>query len=320
MKRILAFVLIIMLILSGCSNSKERQLERSQLLAVGDSICTWGEAQVFILTQNTTYGETYGQEIWSVSLGNESFGTYIRGALLEYLKLLLLADYGARQKGYTLSEAEYRSIQQAAETLYGELGDNAGRLGILKEDVKNAYTHYAMAQMFYRQTMTDAQLEVSDEEARVISVRIISSPLEQGYEQAESLARLLNEGHAATELGRSSEGVSIRDENLIRGKYSKDFDTLVFSLKNGQFSPVIQEGDAYLIVQCLSSFLAAETQVRKAEMEQAIREETLTQALTKYLPEASILYNPTLWEGWTMESYHGAPAIDFFRYVEELYK
>lgn len=308
------------MLLSACSQGGERKLERGQLLAVEDAVCTWGEAQVFILTQHSAYAGEYGSMIWQVQLGDGNFEDYIRESLLEYLKMLLLANYGARRLEVRLSEVEQRAIAQATDAFFEDLGDEALKRGILKEDVKNAYTHYAMAQIFYRQIMTDAPLEISDEEARIIQVRVIRFEESNGYEQAAEAAELLKNGASPAELARRYDGISLKTENLIHGQYSDEFDTLVFALEDGQISPIIREDGAYLIVQCLSSFLVNETRARKAAMEEQVREETLAEALKGFIRTTQILYNPKLWESWTMEQYASSPNVDFFRYAEALSK
>ena len=314
-RRLLAVLLSALLALSACGRSNELQLERNQLLGVGNFICSWGEAQIFILTQQSAYGAIYGNDVWDVSLSEGSFEEYIRDSLLEYLKTLLLAAYAADQRGVSLSEAEQREVELATEALLADLGSPSSRLGITREAVRAAYTHYALAQIFYRQAVTDAQLEISDEEARVISLQIVESEGTYGYEQASEMAEKLKDAVSVTEAISGYEGVSARQVSVTRGAYSNNFETIVFALKQDQWSPVITEDGNYFIVRCLSPYLADATEQHKAQMALDAREEALTKTLKSYARTAQMIYNPDLWDSWRMDQYTEAPSIDFFAYT-----
>ena len=320
-RRLTAGILLIVLcLLSACSRSGELQLERNQLLGVGNTICSWGEAQVFILTQYTAYDREYGSEVWDVSLSEGNFESYIRDSLLEYLKTMLLAARAAEQLGVSLSEAEQRAAELAADALMTDLGDAAGRYGITKDAVRSAYTHYALAQIFYRQTVTDARLEISDEEARVISLQIVEADESAGYALAAELAETLKTAQSAAEAISGLEGVTVRQENVVRGTYSDGFETIAFSLKQDQWSPVITENGKYYIVRCLSPYLADATEQHKAEMALAAREDTINKTLKNFARTEQMIYNPELWDSWTMAQYENAPTIDFFAYAGALKK
>ena len=314
------FTVLICLFLCACGRGSGPQLERSQLLGIDDVICSWGEAQVFILTQYTAYGREYGDSVWDVSLAEGNFESYIRDSLMEYLKTMMIAVYAAEQIGVSLSEAEQRAVDLAADSLLADLGSAASRYIITRDAVKSAYTHYVMAQIFYRQTVINSKLEISDEEARVISLQIVESPAEAGYEQAAELAEKLKTAKSPAETVKEYESVSSRTESVARGSYPEAFETIVFALKQDQWSPVIPGDECYYIVRCLSSYLAAETEQHKTEMALAAREESLNKALTSYARTAQLIYNPDLWESWSMKQYADAPAIDFFRYTGSLEK
>lgn len=319
-KRFAAFFLILCLIVSGCGQSGELQLERNQLLGVGGIICSWGEAQVFILTQYTAYGRTYGESVWDVTLADGSFESYIRDSLMEYLKTLLLAAYAAGRLGVSLSEAEQREVDLAADALYADLAEAASKFGITKDAVRDAYRHYALAQIFYRQTITDAKLEISDEEARVISLQIIESAEGYGYEQAADLREKLVSDKPVQEALSAFEGVTMRQESVSRGMYSASFEAIAFSLKQDQWSPVISDQGCYYIVRCLSPYLADATAQHKAAMEMEARQESLNRTLKSLARTEQIIYNPDLWENWSMSQYADTPMVDFFEYTGALEK
>lgn len=320
-RRIAALSLALMLLLAGCGSSGETVLHGNELLAIDNSVCSWAEAQIFILAQYSLYGKTYGDGIWKVELSDGNFESYIKAALLNYLKLLFLVDYGAKKQNITLSEAETDAISRAAEQYTAALGEEAClRTGITKEIAEQAFRRYLIAQIFYRQTETDSSWEISDEEARVISLLIVEVDPRQGYTQVREISEKLTEGKSVSEALRGYDGVSSRRENVVRGTYSEEFDTLTFALKTGQWSPIFMEGSNYVIVQCQSSYLEEETAVHKAQMEKDAREKSLNDLLVSYAESVQLIYNPKLWDSWNMSQFSTLPAVNFYDYCDGLKK
>ena len=322
MKKGLSILIAVLLLgLSACGSSSDARLHRNELLAIDDSICTWAEAQMYILSQHTIYSQAYGEGIWAVKLAEGSFEKYVKDALLDYLKLLFLADLAARKQAVQLSEAEKSAVRQAASGFMRALGEDAAtRTGMTEEIAEEAYTRYAMAQIFYRQTVTDIPWEISDEEARVISVEIVEIDPRQGYTVVKEIVDLLQQGKTAAEALRGREGVSSRRENIHRGTYSEDLEAIAFSLKNDQWSPVISEETKYCLVHCLSSFVEDDTAIYKAQLERSVREAGLDKALRTFAESAELLYNPDLWNSWSMSAYQSYPPVNFFDYSAALEK
>ena len=52
----------------------------------------------------------------------------------------------------------------------------------------------------------------------------------------------------------------------------------------------------------------------------AAREDTINKTLKNFARTEQMIYNPELWDSWTMAQYENAPAIDFFAYAGALKK
>lgn len=320
-KRLAAVIAICVLLLSACRGGSEGALRGNELLSVDGSVCSWAEAQIYILSQHAIYSKTYGEDIWRVKLQDGDFESYIKDALMNYLKLLFLAEYGAKKKGVSLSEAEEKEIAQAASAYAGSLDEKTRlKTGITEKVAQDAFKRFTLAQIFHRQVMQDAGREISDDQARVISVEMVKSGQEAGYEQAREILSKLEEGKSVDEAIRGLKGVEHQKMNLMRGQYSEGFEKIVFALKAEQWSPIITEGGGYYLVKCLSPYLEEETIKNKAERELALREEELNRTLEDYAGSVQLLYNPALWDGWDMSQYADLSQVSFFDYTEQLRK
>ena len=75
--------------------------------------------------------------------------------------------------------------------------------GITREVAEEAFARFARAQIFYRQTMIDGHVEISDEEARVISLQIVEIEHRAGYAEALRIQTELEKGTQIGEILRS---------------------------------------------------------------------------------------------------------------------
>ena len=313
---ILCLLLCLSLLAGGCGNKYEGSLQPDELLSVGGHICPWSEAQIFILSQYAQYSRDYGEGIWSVALSEGSFADRIKSALLPYLELLFLADLAAEKEGITLSENEKFQIERAASDYYRALNEaTKEKLGLELKEAEDAFSRYARGQLFYEQTLINGRIEISEEEARVMSVQIVAVDQLLGMGTAQEIRSRLEGGDPVNAILSEYVKCGTFREDLIRGRYGGNFDTIVFSLKNDQWSPIITLGDSFYIVKCLSSYLPAETARNKAEMEQQAREELLSGVLDKYSAETTLLFNPTLWDSWSIADYADCSPVSFYDYA-----
>ena len=320
-KRILSLLIILSLALCGCGGKKELALRADEVLAVGDLVCSWPEAQIFILSQYHKYTSAYGKGIWQVEMEESSFESYIKEGLLDYLKLLFLADYGAEQQNLALSQAEKSSVSRAADSFMKALGEEEQRkTGITREVAEAAYSRYARAQIFYRQAMIDGQVEISDEDARVITLQVVELEQRVGFVQTREVLKDLEAGKSVSEVLRGLEGVSSKRENVVRGQYPQELETIAFSLKEGQWSPIITLGSSYFLIQNVNSFDREATAQHKAEMEKEARDENLNATLKKLADAVQLIYNPNRWENWNMQQFEEIPGVNFYDYSTELLK
>ncbi len=303
-------------LLSGCGKGK---MGRDTLLQIGDETFSRQEATVFLLSQHSIYAGEYGEKIWDVQLSEGSFESYVRKAMLDYLERLFLADCAAKADGVVLSAAENAAVEKAADAFFRDLSDETKeKTGLTRELCVQAYARYARAQIFYRQVLGRGSDEVSDEEARAVKILIISVPKDLGIGAAQGLLDKIANGTAAVEATKDMEGVTLRQETIVRGTYSDSFDKLVFALKKEQWSPVITMLNEYYLVQCLSVFEAEATAVNKAAMEKENREKQLKEAMTTYGEGITLVLNPLAWQDVSLKDYEGLSLANFYDYTAGL--
>lgn len=308
--------LSLVLLLCSCGGTK---MGGDTLLQIGEERFTRQEAAVFLLSQHSIYAGEYGEDIWKVQLSDGSFESYVRKAMLDYLERLFLVDCAAREEGISLSTTEKAAVEKAADAFFRDLNEETiTKTGLTREICEQAYTRFARAQIFYRQVLGRGMDEISDEEARAVKILIVSVAKDLGIETAQALLAKIKAGTSAIEATKNKEGMTIRQETIVRGTYSDSFDTLVFALKKEQWSPVITLQNDYVLVQCLSVYEEEATAVNKAVMEKENRERQLEEAMTAYGSKITLVMNPAAWEDVSMSSLQGLSPANFYDYTAGL--
>ena len=110
----------------------------------------------------------------------------------------------------------------------------------------------------------DMNLEVSDSEAKVISVAQIQVSDRTRAEEIRS--KIQEEGMdffaAAKEY---SEDPEIKKQ-LWYGLMGEEYEKTAFSMASGEVSPVVEDGGKYYILRCENDYDEAATRVRKEQM------------------------------------------------------
>ena len=115
-----------------------------------------------------------------------------------------------------------------------------------------------------------------------------------------------------------AEGVTLRQETIVRGTYSDSFDTLVFALRKDQWSPVITLLNEYALVQCLSVYEEEATAMNKAAMEKENREKQLQEAMTTYGRDITLVLNPEAWKDISLSGLAGLSLANFYDHTAGL--
>ena len=317
-RRQIACILLIALAgLNGCRDDMEIKvttgLNVGELFRVENEPCTLSEARLFLMNQKNRYEAAYGQNIWAVPVGEESFADYMKAELQDFLVRLKTMVRMADKEGIVLSEDEEGRVAAAAEEYMKGLGEEAvAYTDITPEQVEKLYRQYRLAELLVRQLTADINEEISDDAARVIEVQQVAlykeRPQEGGTdgsidepdeaalrERAQEVARLAAQGEVFVnlqEIYSDEEGGNLR---VSRYDVEPEWEEAVFRLGSGEVSGVIETEDGFYVVRCVSNMLAAETQANKEVIRERQRAEVF---YSEYAAFAEGL--TTLWdeEGW----------------------
>ena len=333
-----ALLTVLLLLLSGCMDSLKGSkvvlttgFEKNEVFRIEDMSCTLPEAMVYLINTKNRYESVYGREIWNVSLDDVTLEENIKETVLAQLAQQKTMNLLARQNGVALSEEEEARVMQAAETYFQSLSEEEkSALQITVKDVEELYREYALARKVYQYIIKDINPEISDDEARTITVQYIyfrtcildgtGKKIEYSEEEKQEILRkaeevrfqLKNEEADFEELilkySDSEEGTC----SFGKGEKDQAFEDAAFNLETDEISDIVETPDGYYLIKCISTFNRTETDANKVKIVEKRREEVFGQEYEDFVAALTRNLNEDLWQSVSLAGTENITTSDFF--------
>lgn len=311
-------------------------LGRDEVFRIGRSSCTLPEFMVYLTNTQNQYENVYGEQIWNVELDGVTLEDNIKDIVLAKLAQIKTMYLMARERDVELDEADLQRVEKAAETYYQSLSEQELQvMGVDRETIRQLYTEYAMAEKVYNQIIEGINPEISDDEARTITIEHIlirtyttdgtgkrieysDSMKRDCYEQIQKLRQQAVDGEAefAELAARYSD-----DENLSysfrKGEIDATLEEEAFRLGNGEISDVIELEGGYHLIRCISTFDREETDANKLKIVEERRNEVFGREYDAFVDTLVRSLNEQLWQELTLVHDPQVHTDDFFAVYEQ---
>ena len=299
--------------------------EEDELFFIGDNKCYMPEARLYIRTLETSYEDMFGTEIMSRELNGINVSDKLTGLALSRLAQVKAMNLLAAERGLTLTEREEEKCVQAADRYMRSLSEADIRdLDIDYDMLLHMFEEYALADKVYNDITGDINPEISDDEARTITVKVIAV---DGKDQAEAL-QIANMIYSQVSDGRDLDAAADEYEEATVSKYSfgkdtdefpEDFVDTCFKLAADEIStPIMKDNTAY-IVQCISSFEQEDTDANKLRIIAKRKSEAFDQVYNDFVSGLYSNFNDTLWDDQMFLDRRLDSTDDFFRVYEDVF-
>ena len=230
---------------------------KNEVFRIGDESCSKAEIMIYLTTTQNQYENVYGTEIWNTSLNGVTLEDNVKETVLARIAQIKTMYLLAKEKEVTLDEAEEAKVVQAAQEYYSSLNDTEiEAMGATEEIVENLYREYAMADKVYQLIIQDINPEISDDEARKITVQQIffatastdmdgnlkpysESSIQSAYEKACEVRDLAVDGeHDFTELASKYSDDSEITYSFGKGEAESAYEEAAFNLATDEVSQV----------------------------------------------------------------------------------
>ncbi|MCM1305390.1 MAG: peptidylprolyl isomerase [Lachnospiraceae bacterium] len=289
--------------------------DKDEVFRIGSVSCTVPEVMVYLTTTQNQYESVYGPEVWNVALDGMTLEENVKETVLAKIAQIKTMYLLAGEKEVALDAQEREKVRQAAEDFFRSLNDRERELmGADMETIEQLYTEYALADKVYQYIIQDVNPEISDDEARTITVQHIlirtyttdgagsRVPLPENLKQAvyskalEVREMAVNGENDFVDLAsRYSEDPTIT-YSFGKGEMDAAFEEAAFALETGEISQVVESESGYHIIKCINTFDREQTDISKQQIVEERRREVFGQEYDEFVDTLVRNLNTKLWE------------------------
>ena len=324
--------------IAGCNkNDAETKLvlttgfKKDEIFRIETMSCSLPEVMVYLVNAQDQYESVYGKEIWETDLSGVTLEENVKETVLAQLAQIKTMNLLANQHGVSLDNAEMETVRAAAEEYFSSLNEaEIESMQATEKTIENLYAEFALANKVYEYIIKDINPEISDDEARTITVQHIliktytldgtgkkvdytGAAREEAREQADEILKLaLEEDSDFEELVLTYSEGEKGTWSFGKGEMNKEFEDIAFNLENGEISGIIETEYGYHIVKCISTFDREETDANKIKIVEKRREEVFGQEYDLFVETLTRTLNEELWESVSLVNNEQVKTRDFF--------
>lgn len=278
------------------------------------------ELMLIVATERNRYQQIYSEQIWNtvVSEDGTTFQEYLLEQIQMFSKDLLILGAMAEEYDISLENGETEQLRRLAKDYYSQLSDgDKAYTGAKEEDVFALYQAYCLASKTVNELTKDADLEISDNDAKVIEV--LQIVLQDQETARETAGRVMEEGADFAAIARSVSCEEEIQKKLGRGEAGPLLEEGAFSLAAGEISPVIQEGGRFYILKCLNDYDQEATAKRKEELSLLRKDRAFRTIYQEFLEQHPVTVSDQVWEDIRCETQADTTTTNLFELYQEYF-
>ncbi|RKM61383.1 peptidylprolyl isomerase [Butyrivibrio sp. CB08] len=324
---VIAVMTALILTLSGCA--PKELLDRRIVFTTGfddgvvfrieDVSCSLQEAMVYLVNTQKGYEDTFGSDIWGKETDAGTVEDRLKESVLAKLAQIKVMNLLAAENGIELSKEELSLAKQASEAYYESLSqsDIDAMAGVTQEEITSIMEQQAIANKLYDYIIRDINPEISDDEARTITVEQILIKTYSVDESGEKIPFTEREKNAAYNRIRdilkkiwadeSFEELMAEyneaDEGTIsfgKGGMESVYETAAFNLGTEEISEIVETSEGYVLIKCISTFNREETEANKVKIVDKRKREVFGAQYDAFVATLTKQLNTKLWDSITL--------------------
>lgn len=288
--------------------------DKDEIFRIETSTCTIPELMVYLTTIQNRYESVYGTEIWNTIADGVTLEENVKNIALAQIAQIKTMNLMAEKYEVNLDDEEKAWAENAAKTYYETLNEREIELmGVSEKLIEKLYTELARAEKMYQYTIKDINPEISDDEARTITVQHIliktyaldgtgkkieytENARREAYDNAREALKLAREEDADfDELIRKYSEDDKATYSFGKGEMDPAFEEAAFNLGTGEISDIVETEYGYHIIKCINTFDREETDANKIKIVEQRREEAFGREYDAYVDTLTRNLNEDLW-------------------------
>ena len=346
-KRYLIFILCFVLLfgLTACGSNADGTkvvlttgFGRNEVFRIEDESCQTPEIMVYLTNIQNRYEKVYGSQIWDTQIDGITLEENVKEMALAKIAQIKAMTLLAKKHNVTLNDSEEQTVRDAAAQYYDSLNDTEiEKMGITQDTIVELYREYALSEKLYHYLIKDINPEISDDEARTITVEHIlikTYTLDENGELVEDTdyakSEELSRAKEICELAKSGENFDDlvekynEDDTSIysfgKGEMEPEFEEAAFNLGTDEISDVVTTRFGYHIIKCISTFNREVTDANKIKIVEERREEVFGDEYDSFVASLTRNLNKELWNQITFIHDDNVSTSDFFEVFNSHFK
>ncbi|MEG2231656.1 MAG: peptidylprolyl isomerase [Lachnospiraceae bacterium] len=311
---------------------------KDEVFRINKDSCTLPEFMVYLTNMQNQYERVYGSEIWQKDLAGANLKHSIKENALARIAQIKVMNLLAEQRSISLTVQEQDLVKKAAQQYYTSLNETErGSLSVDEDVIRGIYEEYALANKLYHYIIKDVNPEISDDEARTITVQHIlfknyslngkgeRVPLSKAekqkvYDRALAVEKMAQSNIVFEQLIEQYSEDKIGTYSFRQGEMDPAFEKASFELGNGEISDVIEGKSGYHIIKCISTFDRDQTDLNKVKIVEERKNEVFNQVYDEFLVTLVKQLNQNLWDKITFIQDERVTTYNFFEIYEQLFE
>ena len=308
-----------------------------EVFRIGKSSCSLAEAELYLINIQNQYENVYGPQIWGKNLGEETLQDKLKDIVLARLAQIKTMNLLAENYGVTLSAKEEEKVQRAALRYYESLTPQ--EIEVMQTDqetIENSYREYALANKVYNTIIEDVNPEISDDEARTITVKTIfiktyaldeenervmytDASKKNARERAVRIRRQAADGENFDSLIDAYNEGDTSVYSFGKGETEPVFEEAAFNLGTDEISDVVETEYGYYIIKCVSTFDRKETDANKEKIVEKRKKEAFNQVYDEFIVTLLRNLNTKLWDSVELSFGKDINTSSFFQIYNDVF-
>lgn len=309
-----------------------------ELFRIGDISCTMPEYMLYLTNMQNDYESVFGARIWELTYEDTTLEENVKDIALAQIAQIKSVYLLAKEKQITLSPEEEQKLAAAAKEYFASLSSSeVESLQITEEMIFQMYVEFAMAQLVYEQIVAEVNPEISDDEARTVTIeQIVIKNRTTDYEgnvidyseamKADNLETIQEIHEMATSgdydfttlAGKYNEEKDIRC-SVKKGQVQKVLEDAIFNLQTEEISSVIESDYGYHIVKCISTYDKEETDANKLVIIEQRKKEAFSQEYDAFVNKLARKLNDKLWQQVDLIHSQDVKTSSFFEVFDKYF-
>lgn len=284
--------------------------------------CAKKEVNIYLTNIMNQYSNVYGEGIWTNQATGGNLSADLKETVLARVVKIKVMSLMGEHYGLVLNQSEVSQAEQAANAYYNSLSEAERNVfdQISVEEITSMYEEYAMADKVYQYITKDVNTQISDDEARCVTVEqiVVYKDSSVSQNEVDPAATRIASLKARTRDESFADLASLYNEapenktSVLRGQLDISLENIIFNLSMDEISDIVETNEAYYIYHCVSTMDYSSIESTKQQIVNLRKQKLFNDTYDAFAKDYKVYLNEELWNPLVPVYGGDVDTADFF--------